>query len=93
MVTPTLAGLSHVFAAPVEACDNCGRHEQQAVLVSNTTPITSMLLDYMEIGELQSLHPEHVKPFLIERLKWRVVTVSVRLLFVHRSMSLMTNFL
>ena len=32
-----------------------------------------MLLDYEAIGQLQSLRPEHVKPFLVKNLKWRVV--------------------
>ncbi|KAF4627308.1 hypothetical protein G7Y89_g10846 [Cudoniella acicularis] len=73
---PTLAGSSHVFAAPVELCDNCGQQELHGVLVSNTSPVNPILLDYIEIGELESLRPEHVKPFLVKNLEWRVLTVN-----------------
>jgi tyrosinase len=72
---PSFAGLNHVFTSPTEICDNCGLAEQQHKLISSTSPITSMLLDYAETGQLASLRPEHVKPFLIKKLKWRVVAV------------------
>ena len=42
----------------------------------NTVPITSLLLDFVATGTLASLEPEDVKPFLVERLKWRVVGVN-----------------
>jgi hypothetical protein len=73
---PSFAGLNHNFAAPVQACDNCGVHADGAHLVTDTTPITSTLLDYVEMLVLESMRPEHVRPFLIKNLKWRVVTVS-----------------
>ena len=76
MVAPTKAGLSHIFAAPAEACDNCGRQRLQAHLVTSTAPITPMLLDYVKIGELADLSPEKVKGFLVKMLKWRVIDVS-----------------
>ena len=75
LTAPTLAGFTYIFAAPKQACDNCGIQDEHGLLVTNTTPITPMLLDYIKIGQLQSLEPEHVKPFLISRLKWRVQTV------------------
>ena len=75
MLQPTLAGLSHTFAAPVEACDNCGNQEEQGHLITHTTPITPILLDYVDCQQLQSLAAEHVEPFLIKNLKWRIVTV------------------
>ncbi len=78
MNQPTMAGLSHIFAAPVEACDNCGRQRLQAHLVTSTAPITPMLLDYVKIRELEDLTPEKVKEFLVKMLKWRVVDVSSR---------------
>ena len=71
---PTKAGMSYIFTAPVEACDNCGKQDQQATLVQGTTALTPILMDYVQIGELESLSPDHVKPFLIKNLKWRVVT-------------------
>ncbi|KAK3717680.1 hypothetical protein LTR37_005747 [Vermiconidia calcicola] len=72
---PTLAAASHIFAAPVEACDNCGNQQQQSHLVTSTAPITPMLLDYVEIGHLPNLRADSVKPFLVRNLRWRVVTV------------------
>ena len=77
ILEPTLAGITHIFAAPEDLCDNCGRQDQQGTVVTNTVPITSLLLDYVKKGRLESLRPEHVKPFLIRGLKWRVVSVSL----------------
>jgi tyrosinase len=76
MQAPSLAGVHHIFAAPSEACDNCGRQAEQADVVETTIPITSLLIDYRASGLLQSLDPEDVQPFLQARLKWRVGTVS-----------------
>lgn len=75
-VQPTLAGITHNFAAPIEHCDNCGRQEEQGHLVSGTVVITPILNDYILIGELRDLTPESVEPFLVKHLKWRIVTVS-----------------
>lgn len=72
---PTLAATNSVFAAPTEACDNCGLQDEQALLVTDTTDITPMLLDFKKTNQLVDLSKEHVVPFLKERLKWRVVTV------------------
>ncbi|KAF2731878.1 Di-copper centre-containing protein [Polyplosphaeria fusca] len=72
-LAPTFVGNTHIFTAPIQACDNCGHQDQQAHLVTNTTPMTAMLLDYEATGRLASLRPEHVKPFLVQNLKWRVV--------------------
>ena len=59
---PTLAGLTHIFTAPRRICDNCGQQGEQASIVTNTISITSLLLDYVAVGKLQSLDAEHVKP-------------------------------
>lgn len=75
-VAPTLAGSTYVFAAPTDACDNCGVQRDQALIATDTTSITPMLMDYIKMNELESLDMEHVKPFLVDRLKWRVQTVS-----------------
>lgn len=75
-VQPTLAGITHNFAAPIEYCDNCGRQEEQGHLVSGTLVITPILKDYILVNELRDLTPESVKPFLVKHLKWRIVTVS-----------------
>jgi tyrosinase len=74
---PTWAGFMYVFAAPTEMCDNCGVQEEQAFLVSDTIPITPMLLDYKKTGELPSLGAVDVVEFLKSKLKWRVVRVRL----------------
>ena len=77
ILEPTLAGITHIFAAPENLCDNCGRQSEQGALVTSTVPITSLLLDYVKKGRLESLRPEHVKPFLIRGMKWRIASVSL----------------
>ncbi|KAK8060693.1 Tyrosinase [Apiospora saccharicola] len=69
---PALVGVHHVFTAPTQVCDNCGDHAAAATVVETTIPITSMLIDFRAEKVLPSLEPEHVKPFLAKRLKWRI---------------------
>ncbi|KAL9113600.1 MAG: hypothetical protein Q9227_002338 [Pyrenula ochraceoflavens] len=76
LVQPTLAGITHNFAAPVEYCDNCGQQAEQGQLVSGTVVITPILKDYVLANELADLTLENVRPFLVKHLKWRVVTVD-----------------
>lgn len=76
LIQPTLAGITHNFAAPAEICDNCGQQEAQRKMVSGTVLITPILRDYVLINQLDDLTPEKVKPFLVKHLKWRIVTVS-----------------
>lgn len=75
-LAPTLAGSTYIFSSPREVCENCQIQQEDGHLVCDTTPITPILMDYIKIGQLVSLEPEHVKPFLTDRLKWRVQTVS-----------------
>ena len=74
-LAPTLAGSTYIFSSPRETCDKCEVQLEHGHLVSDTTPITPILMDYIKIGQLTSLEPDHVKPFLIDRLRWRVQTV------------------
>jgi hypothetical protein len=74
---PALVGVHHVFTAPTQVCDNCGDHAAAATVVETTIPITSMLIDFRAEKVLPSLEPEHVKPFLAKRLKWRICKVSL----------------
>ena len=76
-VNPYLAGINHIFAAPREVCDNCGQQDAAGHLASDTVPITPLLLDYMNNGTLESMRAEHVRPFLVKYLRWRVVYVSL----------------
>jgi hypothetical protein len=73
---PGFAGLSHILAAPASVCENCASQEEQAQLVTSTTAITSLLLDYVQIGKLENMEEDSVKKFLINNLKWRAQTVS-----------------
>ena len=49
--SPHLAGLNHIFAAPCEVCSNCGDLEAAGQLVSDTSPITPLLLDYLNVPD------------------------------------------
>ncbi|RBQ80962.1 hypothetical protein FVER14953_10660 [Fusarium verticillioides] len=73
---PGFAGLSHILAAPTNVCDNCANQGEQGQLVTSTTAMTSLLLDYVQIGKLNSMGEDDVKKFLIDNLKWRVQTIS-----------------
>ncbi|KAL8792906.1 MAG: hypothetical protein Q9195_004483 [Heterodermia aff. obscurata] len=73
---PTKAGTNHIFTAPAEACDNCGQQAEQGLLVSDTKPISPILLDYVGNGALRSLYPEDVVPFLRSNLHWRAVGIA-----------------
>jgi tyrosinase len=66
--SPFLAGINHLFVASSDACDNCGDLEALGQISSDTTPITPLLLTYLELPEgngLESLRPEHVKPLIV----------------------------
>ncbi|CVL09423.1 related to tyrosinase precursor (monophenol monooxygenase) [Fusarium proliferatum] len=73
---PGFVGVSHIFTSSTEVCENCADQERQAQLVTSTTPMTSLLLDYAKTGQLGSLAPEDVERFLIDNLKWRVQTID-----------------
>jgi hypothetical protein len=73
---PSLAGFSFNLSGSAESCQNCANHAQQRLMVTNTEMITPMLIDYIIVHKLASLDPKDVKPFLIDRLRWRIVAVS-----------------
>ncbi|KAI9656603.1 MAG: hypothetical protein M1821_004810 [Bathelium mastoideum] len=76
IVAPTLAGVSYNFAARAEACSNCARNASEGLKITDTTYLNPQLADYVRIGELRSLDPEDVKPFLVDRLKWHILTAK-----------------
>ncbi|KAI9692221.1 MAG: hypothetical protein M1822_006451 [Bathelium mastoideum] len=76
IVAPTLAGISYNFAGHEEACSDCARHASEKLKVTGTTYLNPQLADYVRIGELRSLDPEDIKPFLVNRLKWRILTAN-----------------
>lgn len=73
---PTMAGINYVFTGSREACDNCRALDDNDVEITGTKVITPMLMDYVKVGQLLDLSPEHVVPFLEDNLKWRIVDVS-----------------
>ncbi|KAG5799174.1 hypothetical protein H9Q69_001806 [Fusarium xylarioides] len=73
---PGFVGMSHILAAPKSICENCASQDETKQLVTSTTPITSLLLDYVQIGKLSNMEEDNVKRFLIDNLKWRVQTVA-----------------
>jgi hypothetical protein len=75
LVAPTLAAFSYNFTSSVDECGNCAKQEEERVKITSSEVLTPMLIDYIKIGDLRSLEPSDVKPFLVDRLRWRVSTV------------------
>lgn len=71
----TLAGIDYVFVSSRQICNNCGIQAENESLLTDTAVITPLLLNYIGNG-LEDLTPAKVVPFLIDNLKWRVVSVS-----------------
>lgn len=83
---PNLAAINLIFAAPVDdnrTCENCARHGEEGMLVSDIASISPRLADYykketeVEGDILRSLEPGDVVPFLKKHLKWRAADVSL----------------
>ena len=83
---PNLAAINLIFAAPVDddrTCENCARHGEEGMLVSDIASISPRLTDYYKKGTkvgddiLRSLEPEDVVPFLKKHLEWRAADVSI----------------
>lgn len=78
-LAPNKAGEAYVFAAPAVACDNCGTQKTTGHKVTNTFPVTPLLLDFKDIGKIKSLQESDVLAFLKSpsqfALKYSVVNV------------------
>ena len=70
---PTLVGVTHIFTSPTESCPNCASQAAEKLLVRNTVPFTSQLLDYVATEQLRSMESADVLDFLKGRLRWRIV--------------------
>lgn len=79
LIYPTLAGYTHIFAAPVEACGECEQQHDVRQKQSDTVPMNRILLNHKIAGNLANLSPDRVEPFLVNNLRWMVVNVSVLL--------------
>ncbi len=62
-----LAGIHYVLASPLN----------KEVQVSGTIPLSHILQRKCKTGELASMEPEDVVPYLRDNLQWRVKAVSV----------------
>ncbi|MCJ1243678.1 hypothetical protein MMC30_000875 [Trapelia coarctata] len=70
----SLAALNHIFSAPVEACANCAQQAVAGEIISDTEPITPILLDIVKnTSFLESIEPEHIVPFLLKNFQVRVL--------------------
>lgn len=77
-IDPNLVGTHSIFVKISAAgCSGCQSDHQ----VRGTMPLTSKLLKYISEGELESLEPEDVEPFLKENLQYRIVLVCLFFLF------------
>jgi Tyosinase C-terminal domain len=72
VVDPHLVGVTHIFASPAESCAHCADQADKHLMIRNTVPFTSQLLDYVAIGDLRSMEPDDVLGFLKGRLRWRI---------------------
>jgi len=61
----SVKGLSSIMGSP---CANCDSNQ----MVSATVPLTHALLQHINEGELKSLDPEDVNPYLMQNLKYRI---------------------
>lgn len=73
VLEPTLVGVTHIFTSPTESCLNCASQAAEKLIVRNTVPFTSQLLDYVATEQLRSMEPADVLDFLEGRLRWRIV--------------------
>ena len=81
-------GFGGIFASgPGAECANCDELRAEDVRIADVVPLTTTLVNYLETNDwpngpptptrtLKSLRPQHVVPFLKEKLKCRITTVS-----------------
>lgn len=53
-------------------CEKCRQDQEDELVVTGTVPLTSALLQDIVEGQLPSLEPEVVEPYLAKNLHWRV---------------------
>ncbi|KAF2194899.1 Di-copper centre-containing protein [Zopfia rhizophila CBS 207.26] len=53
-------------------CSKCQQDQAEELVVTGTVPLTSALLQDIVEGQLASLKPEDVEPYLVKNLHWRV---------------------
>jgi hypothetical protein len=85
-------GFSAIFASPTGApCAGCAEQREAGLVYEDAIPITHSLFPYLrsnnspggppqERRTLDSFRPEHVIPFLKDRLEWRITDTASNLL-------------
>ncbi|KAF2396866.1 Di-copper centre-containing protein [Trichodelitschia bisporula] len=58
------------------SCAKCRNDQQEELVVTGTVSLTTSLLGEMVGGDLESLEPEVVVPYLQRQLHWRVQTIT-----------------
>ena len=56
-------------------CEKCKTDAARDLVVTGVVPLTEVLLDMIAKGELRSLEPDDVVPYLTKNLHWRVTQV------------------
>jgi tyrosinase len=71
---PSLAGRVTVLGRGKtnKTCDKCQIDAARDLVVTGTVPLTSALLEHISSGQLASLEPNDVVPYLQKNLHWRV---------------------
>ncbi|PMD13322.1 Di-copper centre-containing protein [Hyaloscypha hepaticicola] len=73
---PNLVGTHFIFVKGLSAITNsCGNCDPDQ-MVSGTIPLTHALLKYVNNGDLKSLDPGDVTPFLSQNLKYRITLTN-----------------
>jgi tyrosinase len=57
-------------------CDKCTTDKDRKLIVTGVVHLTEALMSAVAEGLLASMEPEHVEPYLKEKLHWRVIQVN-----------------
>lgn len=68
-----LVGKMSVLAqGPDTSCDKCKHDQATGMLITGIVPLTEALVDKVHDGDVASLGPNDVEPYLMKNLHWRV---------------------
>ncbi|KAL2358572.1 common central domain of tyrosinase-domain-containing protein [Cryomyces antarcticus] len=77
---PNLVGTHGVFAnlgtSTSDGCQRCKEHQDSGLQVTGVVPLTTTLVDKISKGDLPSLDPNDVAPYLTKNLHWRITMMN-----------------
>ncbi|KAH0538314.1 hypothetical protein FGG08_005088 [Glutinoglossum americanum] len=75
---PKLVGTHCIFVnnPTTTQCAKCKDDNDNQIHVTASIPLTTTLIDCIKDGELRSLKPADVEPFLVKNLHWRVTKMN-----------------